>query len=1082
MAKKKKSINPSTSSELLSLATERVAQKNLSTDIPALSTTSSSEEMLRLIHKLEVHQVELELQQEELARTRTELEESLSMYTELYDFAPVGYLTLSRDRKIQQANLTAARLLGVDRSLLQGMNFMSFVLPEDNRVIDALLKTVCSKKVSENCELKLMVSSPSRHKSDHSIHTFHIEAAVSDATNACRIILSDITAQKVAEEGLRKSERNFRSITEQMADEVFVIDSIGTLTYVSPVVEKLFGYLPHEVLGRPFTDYMLVEDIPEALQVFNSTLQHKTANQIFEVRLKRKDSSLFDGEIHLQYYQDQDISGMIGLIRDISDRKLAESKAREMITRYEATIDAAQIGTWDWNVQTGEVIFNNRWFEIVGYSPEELAHDSIQTSINLAHPDDFKESRAIAEKHFNGELPYYEIEYRMKHKNGHWVWFLDRGRLISRTADGKPLQMLGTHIDITERKQAEQAMRESERKFRSITEQISEVVFVNNSIGEVSYVSPVVEKITGYKPDELLGHSFFEYLAEEEIPRATAIFTDAMSRQLTNQVVELTYRKKDGSLFQAEIHSQYFKDNGSSGVIGLLRDISERKLIENQLVKLSTAVEQSPAVVLITDAHGTIEYVNPMFTELTGYSIEEAKGRNPRILQSGLTPKSVYDELWKTFLSGRIWRGEWQNKKKNGELFWESVVISAILNGEGVITNFVAVKEDITERKKMLEELIVAKEKAEESDRLKSAFLANISHEIRTPMNGILGFSELLKEPHLSGEEMSEFIELIQKSGHRMLNLINDLIDISCIDAEETKVEIREIPLNDLMRDIHTFFKPDARSKELRLTFTTGLSDNESLIKTDSGKLTRVLTNLINNALKFTMKGGVDFGYSRKENTLEFYVIDSGIGIPVEMQDKVFDRFHQVDNSLTRGYEGAGLGLSISKALIKILGGTIHVESIDGAGTTFSFTIPYNPTQLPTADYPLPTAGYPLPASHCILIVDDDSMSTLLLQKNLKGEKIAILYAENGWEAVELVRHHPEINLVLMDIKMPVMNGFEATRLIKQQRPELPVIAQSAFTSKEERQKARDAGCDNFITKPINKTELLEMVRVLLKR
>ncbi len=931
MAKKKKSINPSTSSELLSLATERVAQKNLSTDIPALSTTSSSEEMLRLIHKLEVHQVELELQQEELARTRTELEESLSMYKELYDFAPVGYLTLSRDRKIQQANLTAARLLGVDRSLLQGMNFMSFVLPEDNRVIDALLKTVCSKKVSENCELKLMVSSPSRHKSDHSIHTFHIEAAVSDATNACRIILSDITAQKVAEEGLRKSERNFRSITEQMADEVFVIDSIGTLTYVSPVVEKLFGYLPHEVLGRPFTDYMLVEDIPEALQVFNSTLQHKTANQIFEVRLKRKDSSLFDGEIHLQYYQDQDISGMIGLIRDISDRKLAESKAREMITRYEATIDAAQIGTWDWNVQTGEVIFNNRWFEIVGYSPEELAHDSIQTSINLAHPDDFKESRAIAEKHFNGELPYYEIEYRMKHKNGHWVWFLDRGRLISRTADGKPLQMLGTHIDITERKQAEQAMRESERKFRSITEQISEVVFVNNSIGEVSYVSPVVEKITGYKPDELLGHSFFEYLAEEEIPRATAIFTDAMSRQLTNQVVELTYRKKDGSLFQAEIHSQYFKDNGSSGVIGLLRDISERKLIENQLVKLSTAVEQSPAVVLITDAHGTIEYVNPMFTELTGYSIEEAKGRNPRILQSGLTPKSVYDELWKTILSGRIWRGEWQNKKKNGELFWESVVISAILNGEGVITNFVAVKEDITERKKMLEELIVAKEKAEESDRLKSAFLANISHEIRTPMNGILGFSELLKEPHLSGEEMSEFIELIQKSGHRMLNLINDLIDISCIDAEETKVEIREIPLNDLMRDIHTFFKPDARSKELRLTFTTGLSDNESLIKTDSGKLTRVLTNLINNALKFTMKGGVDFGYSRKENTLEFYVIDSGIGIPVEMQDKVFDRFHQVDNSLTRGYEGAGLGLSISKALIKILGGTIHVESIDGA-------------------------------------------------------------------------------------------------------------------------------------------------------
>ncbi len=273
----------------------------------------------------------------------------------------------------------------------------------------------------------------------------------------------------------------------------------------------------------------------------------------------------------------------------------------------------------------------------------------------------------------------------------------------------------------------------------------------------------------------------------------------------------------------------------------------------------------------------------------------------------------------------------------------------------------------------------------------------------------------------------------------------------------------------------------------MRLTYTTGLSDSESIIKTDSGKLTQILTNLINNALKFTIKGGVDFGYRRKENMLEFYVIDSGIGIPVENQDKVFDRFHQVDNSLTRGYEGAGLGLSISHSFVKLLGGKIQVESTDGAGATFSFTLPYNPVHiLETSAFQHENSvlGTQHSALHshalCILIAEDDPMSTLLLKRNFKDENFCIHCAENGWEAVELVRHHPEINLVLMDIKMPVMNGYEATRLIKHERPDLPVIAQSAFTSKEDRDKAREAGCDDFITKPISKSELLEKMQALM--
>jgi signal transduction histidine kinase/CheY-like chemotaxis protein len=390
-------------------------------------------------------------------------------------------------------------------------------------------------------------------------------------------------------------------------------------------------------------------------------------------------------------------------------------------------------------------------------------------------------------------------------------------------------------------------------------------------------------------------------------------------------------------------------------------------------------------------------------------------------------------------------------------------VFSNLITIEGKAILF-SIFHDITDRKQA----------AEESDRLKSAFLANISHEIRTPMNGIIGFSELLKDPLLSGEEQSEYLSLIQQSGNRMLALINDLMAISKIDARELKLQQTETPLNRLMQDLLAFFKLQADKKGLRLTLSKGLSDEASIISIDSLKLNQILTNLIQNALKFTNKGGIDIGYTRNDGTLHFFVIDSGIGIPGENKNRIFDRFHQVDNSLTRNHEGAGLGLSISKALVEMLGGSIKVESVEGAGSSFSFTIPYNPLHLPTADCQLPT-------SPCILLAEDDAVSTLLIKRNLKGENLTILSAENGWEAVELLQHHPEIKLVLMDLKMPIMNGYEASRLIKKQRPDLPVIAQSAFTSKEERQKAKEAGCDDFITKPISKSELLEKMHKQLK-
>ena len=641
--------------------------------------------------------------------------------------------------------------------------------------------------------------------------------------------------------------------------------------------------------------------------------------------------------------------------------------------------------------------------------------------------------------------------------------------------------VLSMFDDISERKRSEETLKKSEERFRTLFEHHSVIILLDPDTGNIIDANHAAADFYGWSVEQL------KQMHIQQITNVSSdevmVNMDKIRASKQNQFL-FRHRRADGSIREVEVFSNKIELEGKDILYAIIHDVTERILAEHQLHKLSVVVEQSPAIVVITDPDGNIEYVNPMFVEVTGYSAEEARGQNPRILKSGLMSKKVYEELWQTILSGGVWSGELQNKKKNGEFYWDQAVISAIRNKENVITNFVAVKVDITEQKKIFAELTAAKEKAEESDRLKSAFLANISHEIRTPMNGILGFAQLLKEPHLTGEEETEYIDLIQKSGERMLNLINNLINISRIEAGETMLQESETPVNELMRDLYAFFKPEIDKKGLRLNLKTGLPDNDSVIETDSGKLIQILTNLIQNALKFTSSGEIDFGYNRSNSTLEFYVIDTGIGIAADMKEKIFDRFHQVDNTLTRTQEGSGLGLSISQAYVEMLGGTIRIESREGWGSEFYFTLPYRPTFLQQKPIPSPVNQKPIITAPfiTILIAEDDAVSSLLLKKNLTDENINTLFAVNGKEAVEMVQQHQEINIVLMDIRMPVMNGFDTTRVIKELRPDLPVIVQTAFTSKDEKDKSHEAGCDGYITKPINKVELLELITLLLHR
>ncbi|MDA3891604.1 MAG: transporter substrate-binding domain-containing protein [Salinivirgaceae bacterium] len=386
-------------------------------------------------------------------------------------------------------------------------------------------------------------------------------------------------------------------------------------------------------------------------------------------------------------------------------------------------------------------------------------------------------------------------------------------------------------------------------------------------------------------------------------------------------------------------------------------------------------------------------------------------------------------------------------------------------------------------------ELIAAKEKAEESDRLKTVFLQNMSHEIRTPMNGILGFLSLLKDSKIFDDTKNQYIEIINKSGERLLNTINDIIEISKIESNQIVVHQSNVDIAEIMDFQLKFFIEQAKQKGLILHISQQLPKIKSIIETDKNILNAILTNLLNNAIKYTNEGSIEFGYNLKTvsqtTVLEFFIKDTGIGIPKDRQGAIFERFIQADITDKMVRQGAGLGLSISKAFVELLGGKIWLSSEEGKGSIFYFTIPYKSqphTKSDITTFVSDEGEKGIIRNIKVLIVEDDEISDLLILNLLKKISHEVLHAETGIEAIETCRNNPDLDLVLMDIKMPVMNGYEATRQIRQFNNDVVIIAQTAFGLSGDRDKAIAAGCNDYIAKPINKDKLLALVQKYLKK
>ena len=742
--------------------------------------------------------------------------------------------------------------------------------------------------------------------------------------------------------------------------------------------------------------------------------------------------------------------------------------------RLRLALNASQIGTFEWDM-IKKIHTWSDWHEIIfGFKIGEY-NGTFEQFYERIHPDDiikFEEKLDLAQK--NKE--YYEDEFRViwPDKSIHWIYALGE---FDYNEYGKAVRMRGTVSEITTRKTIENSLIESEIRFRTLLDKAPEGIFVQVEGVFVFVNSALMDLLEAKSAKDLIETPMMDVIAPQ--------FHDAVFKRIANQnetgnaspLMEQEYITLKGKRISVETTASPIKYEGKNANVVFVRDITQRKIDEEQIRKLSAAVDQSPVSIVITDLNGSIEYFNPKFTELTGYTLNDTKGKTPSVLKSGFTSDDEYKNLWETIKSGNVWKGEFKNVRKDSSTYWEAAFISPVRNLYGDISHYIAVKEDISEKKQILQELIEAKNKAEEANVLKSHFLTNMSHEIRTPMNGILGFLELLKDVDLTSTEREEYIEIINKSGHRLLDTINDIIEMSRIESGNLNLDSQTLNVNDVLKDLFKFFK--AQTDQKGIAFIPAFQNQKSIhfLNTDRSKLESILTNLIKNAIKFTDNGFIELDLKRASQSLVFSVKDTGRGIPENRLAAIFERFIQADLKNTRGHEGSGLGLSISKAYVDFLGGTIWVESEVGKGTTFYFSLPYDAIENEKIEKNTNIRTLELDHSQIkVLVVEDEEDNFQYLNIVLTKMGIHVERTSNGLDAIMRLKQKHDFSFVLMDIKLPDISGIDVTKEIRKFDTQTPIIAQSAYLVSGYKDSYTNDGFNDYLMKPIKKESIQNIV------
>jgi PAS domain S-box-containing protein len=625
------------------------------------------------------------------------------------------------------------------------------------------------------------------------------------------------------------------------------------------------------------------------------------------------------------------VSYLADVAWEITRRKQAEMAVAEERRRLSDILRGTNVGTWEWNVQTGETVFNERWAEIIGYTLDELSPVNIETWIKFGHPDDLKKSGELLEKHFKGELDYYECEARMRHKDGRWVWVLDRGRVHAWTDDGKPLWLSGTHQDITERKHIEEVLSASEEKLRLTFESIADGIVIIDLAGNVVDVNEATVRISGYRDkSQIIGRDAFDLLA----PRDRRLALEDLKERVEGhpkERVEYSICPKDGRAFEAELTASTLRDeNGIPiGYIAVLRDITERKLAEEALrqseQRFRELADLLPQTIVEIDTGGHFTYVNRYAFETTGYSEEDVKkGINALDLFVPEQRDMVAESIGRILAGEIIDVGEYSILRKDGSIYTALIYTNAVMR-DGKPAGVRAIVVDISERKKI--------------EQMKTDFVSFISHQLRTPVAGLMGYIDNMLDG-ITGElnsKQADYLSEMRDVCARNNRLIADLLNISRLERGVLSVNIQAVKLRNVVDIAAQEYVKDIEGKGLALNIKE--TDQGISALADSDKLAEVLKNVIHNALKFTQKGSINIDISMEGDNGIIKISDTGDGMPEEVLKDLFKREKVLSGAVAVG-GGAGLGLYIAKGFMQLQRGDIEVESVVGGGSTFTMILP----------------------------------------------------------------------------------------------------------------------------------------------
>jgi len=1044
------------------------------------------------------------------------LKESRDRYMSIFKSVHDGILLLDFEtRVITDYNPRLLELFGIEEKEMATLDLNLFSAIDEGYTIDRAREYIKTAVKGDpvNFEWRNIKKSGERFWTLNSISVVQI-----DNRPYILLVCRDIDEQKKLERSLIESQEHFRALAENSPDVIMRFDREHKHLYVNSAIESQTGLTIDMFLNKSHRDMGI---IPEELvvlwedaldEVFKSGNAHTI---VFDIELPTGKAT-FEWRLYPEISASEAIASVIGVARDITDTRSSQDALSRSEERLNLALSATNLGLWDWNLVTNEVYLSPIWFSMLGYGPDEFPQE-LETWLSLQHSDDKDISYKTVQEVIKNREGSFDIEFRLKHKNESWVWVRSQGKAVSFDADGNTIRLTGIHENINERKKEElirQVLFDISNAVNS-THSLDELYgLIRESLGRVVDTTNCFLALYNEESDTLTlpfmedeKDAFTEFPARKTLTsfviqtgEAQLIDVDR-EKELTTQGeiepvgapcvswlgVPLKHEGKTIGVFAVQSYTEQVIYTQSDAellefaseqiAMAIDRRRHQDRLRSNQ-ERQRRVFESSPDPMLVVDPSALILDFNSAFLEAFNVESDLVYGQKIFRFINKVHWRTSIQNFAQTWEKGYLKNLEYQVVRPDGITFDAEVSTGAIYDSDGKPESMVLILKNISERKEAERKILEAKYKAEESDRLKTAFLSNMSHEIRTPMNAIVGFSDLLTDEQLSPEERRDFIAQINQGADDLMRLIDDIIDIAKIEAGQVNVHIAECFVRELFKELHLMYIQNIKrtgkdNVSIRLDWSWPL--NELVIYTDPFRLKQILINLLSNAVKFTEEGEIVLGIRENPEGVYFYVKDSGIGIREEKQKVIFDRFMQGHEAKSKLYGGTGLGLAISKNLTEILGGDIGVESTSGEGATFWFVLPRNEVPLKyEAALKTPSNNLRSWDDKKILIAEDDLSNYYFLFESLKDTGVEMVWAKDGEETMELFREHKDLNAVLMDINMPLINGYDCTKQIKNERPDLAVIAQTAYAMSGEREISRQAGCDDYLAKPIKVSELLD--------